>query len=146
TGDARRLILAAGDRQQERLLALQAEGVLPAELDRARALDLCRRALDGRAGRRLVVAGDPGGAQGTAGGGGEGGETSLDQRNRPPAHVLFQPPGSPEVLGEADARNQRGQLGAQGRLDVDLLPGVADANVQPAGLDLRRQLEFVTAI
>ena len=43
-GQRRRLVFAAGDRQRERLLAGQAELVLPAELELARALDQRRRA------------------------------------------------------------------------------------------------------
>ena len=74
------------------------------------------------------------------------GLASLDQRDRAAAHILLFGPRAAEVVGQRDVGHDRGQLGPQCRLDPEALLRVADLDVEPAGLDLRRQLEGELAV
>ena len=71
---------------------------------------------------------------------------SLDERDGPAAHVLLLGAVAAQVVGKRDVGDDRGQLGTQRRLDPDSLRRVADADVEPAGIDLRRQLELVLPV
>ena len=71
---------------------------------------------------------------------------TLDQRDRPAAHVFPLTSGPAQVGGKGDVGDDRGQLGPQGRLDADALDRIADLDIEPARVDLRRQFELVAAV
>ena len=145
-GQRRRLVVAAVDRQQEGRTPLQAEGVTPAELHGSHPVDLRRRA--GHAGTlrlsRLTV--DLGRRKVAAGAGDEARGGPLDQRDGPASHVLPLHFLATQVIGEGDVGEDRGQLGTQGRIDLNSLDRVADADLEPAGIDLSRQIELVAPV
>ncbi len=139
-------VVAGRDRQRERLLARQPEFILPLKLDLARAVNVDQRALDHGRGGRLRPAVHAGGGELAACRGGEPRTTSLDQRDRPAAHVFAERSGLPEIGGQRHLGDDRSQLGAEHGLDPHDLPGVADAHLQPALGNLRRQLELIPAV
>ena len=94
--------------------------------------------------RGLAV--DLGRPQVAAGRRGERGAAPLHQRDGTAADVLARRAGPAEVIGQRDRGDQRGQLGTQGRLDLDHPRGVADLEGQPAGLDLRGHAELIHVV
>ena len=81
-----------------------------------------------------------------AGRGRERRHAAQHERDRAAAHVFPLDLGTAEIIRQRHRRDDRGQLGPQGRLDAHALDRVADLDVQPARIDLRRQLELVAAV
>ncbi len=145
-GERRRLVLAPRDRQGERLLPRQAETVLPAEFDLGISLHADRRAGRRVARRRVVFSVNREMGQLAARRRHEPHMASIHRREHAAADVFRLHRRQPQVFGERDFRDRRGQFGACHRLDPHVLPPIADREGQRLGRDLRRHLEFVASV
>ena len=147
-GERRGLVFAAGDRERERFFARQAELVLPAELDLPRALDLGRLAGDGRRRRassdwpstwrccrsRLAVAVKVA-------------MTARAPARRPRrARLSARLRAGRGIRAASPTRRPRSARAAGSARCARAATESPILIVQPARIDLRRQLEFVAAV
>ncbi len=89
---------------------------------------------------------DLGLGQFTRDGGGESRLAAFDHGKRAAPDILFRRFGETEISRQGDVGFQRAELRSQGWFQVNALCEIADADVQPYGVDLWRHLEGILAV